>query len=101
MRQYQLFIDGEFADAASGKTFETHDPSTGEVVARVAEAGPEDADRAIGAARRAADEGPWPGMKPAERMRLMLEVFDRLQEAAGEIGELETADAGHTIRMSS
>jgi aldehyde dehydrogenase (NAD+) len=101
MREYRLFIDGDFVDSVSGETFQTHDPSTGEVVATVANATPEDADRAIGAARRAFDEGPWATMKPQERTRLMHRVFDRLAEAAGEIAELETADAGHTIRNSS
>lgn len=75
MRAYGLFIDGEFVDAASGETFETHDPSTGEAVATVARAGAEDVDRALAAARRAFDEGPWPTMKPQERTRLMLVGF--------------------------
>ena len=101
MRQYQLFIGGEFADAASGQTFETHDPSTGEVVAEVALGEAEDMDRALAAAREAFDEGPWPRMRPEERTRIMLDVFTRLQEAAGEIGDLEMRDAGQTIRAAS
>ncbi|MGH2765579.1 MAG: aldehyde dehydrogenase family protein [Actinomycetota bacterium] len=101
MREYGLFIGGEFAPAASGETFETRDPSTGEVVATVAKAGAEDVDRALSAARRAFDEGPWPTMKPRERTRIMLEVLDRLVEAQEEIAALETADAGHTRRMSN
>jgi len=101
MRAYGLFIDGEFVDAASGETFETHDPSTGEVVATVARAGAEDVDRALAAARRAFDQGPWPTMKPQERTRLMLRVFDRLVEAQEDMAALETADAGHTMRMSN
>jgi phenylacetaldehyde dehydrogenase len=55
----QLFIDGKWAGAASGKTFETPDPATGETLARVAEGDAEDIDRAVRAARRAFDEGPW------------------------------------------
>ncbi|HEX2032302.1 MAG TPA: aldehyde dehydrogenase family protein [Actinomycetota bacterium] len=101
MREYQIFIDGGFVDAASGETVESRDPSTGEVVARVATAGPEDVDRAIAAARRAFDEGPWPQMRPEERTRIMLDVYDRLADAAAEIGELESADAGQTVRQSS
>ena len=62
MADYQLFIDGERCDAASGETFATHDPATGEKIADVAKAGREDAVRAIEAARRAFDEGPWPKM---------------------------------------
>ena len=55
----QLFINGQWCDAASGKTFETPDPATGETLARVAEGGAEDIDRAVRAARRAFEEGPW------------------------------------------
>jgi acyl-CoA reductase-like NAD-dependent aldehyde dehydrogenase len=101
MPEYGLFIDGQFVEPASDQHTESRDPSTGEVVARVATAGREDADRALAAARRAFDQGPWPTMRPEDRTRIMLEVFEALQERAGEIGELETADAGHTIRMSS
>src|SRR4051794_39032787 len=54
-----MFIDGQFVKSASGKTFATHDPSTGDVIANVAEAGAEDVDRAVRAARRALELGPW------------------------------------------
>jgi acyl-CoA reductase-like NAD-dependent aldehyde dehydrogenase len=101
MREYGLFIDGEFVRAASGETFETHDPSTGEVVAAVARAGAEDADLALAAARRAFDEGPWPTMRPEERTRRLLRVLERLVAAQEEIAALETADAGHTVRTST
>ncbi|HJV04919.1 MAG TPA: aldehyde dehydrogenase family protein [Actinomycetota bacterium] len=101
MREYGLFIDGEFVDAASGETFETHDPSTSEVVARVARAGAEDVDRAMAAARRAFDEGPWARLSPQERTRIMLRVYERLQEAAGDLADLEMRDAGQTIRAAS
>src|SRR5438477_6305883 len=101
MREYKLYIGGEFTDAASGETFDTTNPSTGEVVASVAKGGAEDVSRAVAAARRAFDEGPWPGLKPQERTAIMLKAFERIAEASGEIGQVETEDAGHTIRMSS
>jgi aldehyde dehydrogenase (NAD+) len=101
MRQYSLFIDGEFTEAASGETFETRDPSTGEPLATVAKAGPEDVDRALTAARRAFDEGPWATMPPQERARIMLDVYARLQEAQTELSDLEMRDAGQTIRAAS
>src|SRR6266550_8185337 len=53
MREYRLFIDGEFVDAASNEVFETTNPSTGEVVAKVARGGKADVERAVAAARRA------------------------------------------------
>ena len=101
MREYDLYIDGKFSPSESGETFESHDPSTGEVVARIAKGSGADMDRAIAAARKAFDEGPWPGMDPKARAKIMLDVWQRLADRAGEIGELETADAGHTARNSS
>uniref|UniRef100_A0A3N7HX55 Aldehyde dehydrogenase domain-containing protein n=1 Tax=Populus trichocarpa TaxID=3694 RepID=A0A3N7HX55_POPTR len=63
----KLFINGEFVDSVSGKTFETIDPRTGEVIARVAEGDKEDVDLAVKAARQAFDDGPWPRMSGAVR----------------------------------
>ncbi|KAL8136912.1 hypothetical protein V2J09_002913 [Rumex salicifolius] len=56
----KLFINGEFVDSISGKTFETRDPRNGEVLAEVAEGDKEDIDLAVNAAREAFDHGPWP-----------------------------------------
>jgi len=101
MRECQLFIGGEFVDAADGETIESLNPSTGEPAGLVAVGGAEDMRRAVAAARTAADEGPWPSMKPQERSRIMLDAFDRIVEKASEFAEIETADAGHTVRMSN
>ena len=60
----QLFINGQWRDAASGKTFETPNPATGETLAQVAEGDAEDIDRAVRAARRAFEHGPWGRMTP-------------------------------------
>ncbi len=75
----QLFINGQWADAASGKTFETPNPATGETLARVAEGGAEDIDRAVRAARKAFDDGPWSRMTPSERGRIKGDVGGRVQ----------------------
>ena len=64
----KMLIDGKWVEAASGKTFETRNPATGEVLATVAEGDAEDIDRAVAAARRAFD-GPWSKFKPFERQR--------------------------------
>jgi aldehyde dehydrogenase (NAD+) len=101
MRDYKLFIGGEFVDAADGATFDTTNPSTGEVVATVAKGGPHDVERAVAAAREAFDAGPWPGMRPSERTRIMLDAFERIREAEGDIAQLEAEDAGHTVRMAN
>src|SRR5437764_1679048 len=101
MREFKLFIGGEFTGAEDGATFETTNPSTGEVVARVAKGGPKDVDKAIAAARKAFDEGPWPTMTPAERTRVMLDAFEKIKDRESEIAQLEAEDAGHTLRMAN
>ncbi|HEX8098831.1 MAG TPA: aldehyde dehydrogenase family protein, partial [Actinomycetota bacterium] len=97
---YQLLINGEFLDAASGETLESIDPSTGEPFAAVASAGADDVQQAVKAARRAFDEGPWPKMKGRERAGYLLKVADLVKQNAKHLAELESRDAGHTIRMS-
>src|SRR5690242_7238630 len=67
----KLFIDGQWTDAASGKTFETPNPATGETLASVAEGDAEDINRAVSAARKAFESGPWSRMTPSERGRLI------------------------------
>ena len=69
----QLFIDGEWVDAASGQTFDTPNPATGETLAQVAEGDAEDINRAVGAARRAFEDGPWSRMTPSDRGQAHLE----------------------------
>jgi hypothetical protein len=66
----KLFIDGQWTEAASGKTFETPNPATGQTLANVAEGDAEDINRAVSAARKAFDSGPWSRMTPSERGRL-------------------------------
>lgn len=68
----KLLIDGEFVDAASGKTFPTIDPRSEQVIAHVAEGDVEDVNRAVRAARKAFDHGPWPKMPPFQRQRILL-----------------------------
>jgi acyl-CoA reductase-like NAD-dependent aldehyde dehydrogenase len=97
---YRLLIGGESVDAASGETFESIDPSTGEAFASVAKGGPEDARRAVEAARKAFDEGPWSRMKGRERAQFLLKVAELAKGKAKELAELEARDAGHTIRMA-
>jgi acyl-CoA reductase-like NAD-dependent aldehyde dehydrogenase len=77
IRTYGLLIDGQFVPAASGETFPTYNPATNEVIGYVARASREDVDRAVRAARRAFDEGPWGRMTPNERAR-------RLRRVAGD-----------------
>ena len=90
----QLFINGQWADAASGQTFETLNPATGEVLATVAEGDAEDINRAVRAARRAFEEGPWSRMTPSERGRIIWKIGDLILEHVTELAQLESLDNG-------
>jgi acyl-CoA reductase-like NAD-dependent aldehyde dehydrogenase len=97
VRPGKLIINGEAVDAQSGRTFETRNPATEESITLVAEAGAEDVDRAVRAARAAFDSGPWRKMRPAERARLLWRLGDLILEHADEIARLETLDNGKPI----
>ncbi|MDQ2942071.1 MAG: aldehyde dehydrogenase family protein [Candidatus Dormibacteraeota bacterium] len=93
----KLFIGGRWVEAASGKTFATLDPSTGEVLAQVAEGGAEDIDRAVAAARKAHESGIWRDLPPAERAKALWRVGDLIEERAYEFAQLESLDNGMPI----
>jgi len=93
----RLIINGEAVDAASGQTFTTVNPATEEPICEVAEAGVEDVDRAVQAARAAFDGGAWPKMKPSERQRILWKLGDLILANADELGRLETMDNGKPI----
>ncbi len=98
----KLFIGGEFVDAASGKTFATVNPATGEVIALIAEAGAEDVDRAAKAAHEAFQEGSeWRKMTGADRQRIMMKLGELIRTNLQELSELETLDTGKPIFESS
>src|ERR1700690_877752 len=96
----QLFINGQWSDAASGKTFETPNPATGETLARIAEGEAEDIDRAVKAARRAFDEGPWGRMTPSERGRIIWRIGDLIVAHLDELAQLESLDNGKPFAVA-
>jgi phenylacetaldehyde dehydrogenase len=96
----QLFIDGEWVDAASGKTFETPNPATGETLATVAEGDAEDINRAVRAARHAFDEGPWSRMTPSDRGRAIWRIGDLILDHLDELAQLETLDNGKPLGVA-
>ncbi|HLG61047.1 MAG TPA: aldehyde dehydrogenase family protein [Ktedonosporobacter sp.] len=96
----KMLIGGQWVEAASGKTFETYNPSTGEVLARVAEGDAEDINRAVAAARKAFESGPWPKLTPAQRGRLLWKLSDLIEQHAEELAQLETLDNGKPIKYS-
>jgi phenylacetaldehyde dehydrogenase len=96
----QLFIDGQWCDAASGKMFETPNPATGEMLAQVAEGDAEDINRAVRAARRAFDDGPWSRMTPSDRGRIIWRIGDLILEHADELAQLESLDNGKPFAVA-
>jgi phenylacetaldehyde dehydrogenase len=96
----QLFIDGRWADAASGRTFETPNPATGETLARIAEGGAEDINRAVQAARRAFEEGPWSRMTASERGRIIWRIGDLILAHLDELAQLESLDNGKPFAVA-
>ena len=95
----RMLIGGSWVESASGETFETLNPSTGEVIANVASANEADVDSAVAAAR-AAFEGPWSKVKPDQRSRMLLRLADLIEANADELAMLETLDVGRPIQFS-
>src|ERR1700756_2809199 len=85
VKDQPLLIGGKWLDSASGKTFETINPATGEVICRVAEGDKADVDKAVKAARKAFEEGPWRKMSARERGRLIYKLADLIQEHVDEL----------------
>src|ERR1700722_16007840 len=90
----KLFINGQWVDAASGKTFQTPNPATGETLANVAEGDSEDVDRAVRAAGAAFDDGPGGRLPPSQRGRIIWRIGDLILEHAEELAQLESLDNG-------
>ncbi len=100
MRAYQLFIDGEFREAADKRTFSSLNPFNQQVLAECARGGPVDVERALVAARLAFDNGPWPRMPRDERSSYLKAIADKIKANAKSLIELEVADSGSTIRKA-
>jgi len=95
--KHQLFIGGRFVDAQSGKTFDTYDPSTGRVIAQVAEGDAADIDAAVMAARQAFETGVWGRMSGSERAKLMWKLAELIEANRDELAELESLNNGKPI----
>jgi aldehyde dehydrogenase (NAD+) len=92
----RMLIGGKWLEAASGKTFETRNPATGELLANVAEGDAEDIDRAVAAAREAFN-GPWSKVKPAQRQVILIRLADLVEQNIEELAALDTLDMGAPI----
>ncbi len=97
---HELVIGAERVAAADGRTFESLDPASGRVIARVSLAGAEDVERAVRAARQALESGPWASMSPAGRSAAISALADALQQNATQIAELEALDNGKPAKLA-
>src|SRR5581483_431460 len=99
-RAPELLIDGEHTAATDGRTFETIDPATGRPITGIAQAGAEDVDRAVKAARTAFESGDWPKVSAADRARLISRLAELIEENADELAELESLDNGKPVKLA-
>jgi phenylacetaldehyde dehydrogenase len=96
----QILINNKWSDSASGKTFQTFNPATGEVLATLAEGDKEDINRAVAAARKAFETGPWRKMTSSERGRIIWKFADLLEQHTEEFATLESLDNGKPISVA-
>src|SRR6266571_181934 len=96
----KMFINNQWVESASGKTFPSYNPATGEVLAQVAEADREDINQAVTAARKAFDQGPWRRMTASERGRLVWKLADLLDKNIEEFAYLESLDNGKPLTIA-
>ena len=97
----KLWIDGRYVAAQDGRTYDDLDPATGEVIAHVADGQKGDVERAVAAARRAFDEGPWPRTTAAQRATVLRTLANLLVEQREELARLESRDAGKPFRETA
>jgi len=101
LAQERLLIDGGWVAAGDGRTWTHHHPATGEEVGAFAVAGAEDVDRAVRAARRAFDEGPWPRTRANERIRVLRRVAELVREHGDELLRLQALDNSVPLSFGS
>ncbi|MDQ6914345.1 MAG: aldehyde dehydrogenase family protein [Actinomycetota bacterium] len=97
---HRLLIGEERVDAADGRTFASLDPATGQPIAEVAHAGPDDVDAAVRAARTAFESGPWATIAAADRGRLLARLAGLVDEHAAQLAELESLDNGKPVKLA-
>lgn len=97
---WRMFIGGKWVESLRGKVFGVTEPATGEPLAEVPEGDARDADRAVRAAAKAFESGPWPSMRPPERARILYEIAEGIRARAEEIARIESRNVGKPIRDS-
>ena len=96
-QSFQMYIDGQWTDGSQGQTMQSVNPATGKAWASFACASPEDVDRAVKAARRALNEGPWPAMTATQRGKLLYRLAELVEANTQKLGEYETMDSGKLL----
>jgi phenylacetaldehyde dehydrogenase len=99
-KTHKMLINGKWVDSASGKTFPTYNPATGEVLSNIAEGDKEDINRAVKAARAAFETGPWSKIPHSERARMMWNLADLLEKNLEEFAQLESLDNGKPLKVA-
>ncbi|MGB8408210.1 MAG: aldehyde dehydrogenase family protein [Mycobacterium sp.] len=99
-RPRNMYIDGQWVEAASGRRFDTVDPATGEVITTVPHSGPEDVERAVRAARRTFEDGPWRALTPAQRQRMLWRIGEGIYDRADQFAQLESIDNGKSVAVA-
>ena len=96
----RMLVDDNWVGALSGKTFEVKNPATGETIAHVAEGDKVDVNRAVEAARRAFESGPWSTMTPSERSKILWRIGDLISKYVEELAELESLNNGKLVSVA-
>ncbi|OBA81059.1 betaine-aldehyde dehydrogenase [Mycolicibacterium mucogenicum] len=99
-RPQQMYVDGQWVESATGRRFDTVDPATEQVITTVPHSDAEDVERAVRAARRAFENGPWPAMTPAERQRMIWRIAEGITARADQFAELESIDNGKSVAVA-
>src|ERR1700726_1733876 len=97
VRTYQLYINGEWVDSKSNKTFPVYDPATEEVIAQAPDANAEDVNRAVAAAKAAFEDGPWATTTAQERGRVLFRLSEKIRANLPALAELECRNTGKPI----
>ena len=98
IKTYNMLIDGEWVNASNGQSFACENPSNGEVWCHVPEATEKDVDRAVQAAHRAFQKGPWASMLPNQRGQCLRKLAELLAENSEKLGRIESIDTGKMLK---
>src|ERR1700744_4889032 len=97
VRNYQMYVNGEWVDSTSRKIFPVYDPASEEVIAQIPDANADDVNRAVAAAKAAFEDGPWASTTAQERGRVLFRLADKVRENLPALAELECRNTGKPI----